>query len=216
LALRARDITGEGQVVDVALYESMFRLLDELVPAYGAKQIIRERMGAGTATVVPHSHYPTGDGRWVAIACTTDRIFARLAHVMERPELATPDKFERMAERLAHRREVDDAVSQWTLSMPLAEVTAACDTAQVPCGPVYAINEIFEDPHYKERGNLLTVQDERVGELTMSNVVPRLCATPGAVNWLGPMLGEHTDEVLGSLLGVSKGQLAELRSAHVI
>lgn len=216
LALRSRDITGEGQVVDVALYESMFRMLDELIPAYGAKKIIRQRMGAGTATVVPHSHYPTGDGRWVAIACTTDKIFARLADVMKRPELAAPGKFERMADRLAHRKEVDDAVSQWTRTMPLTEVTAACDEAQVPCGPVYAVNEIFEDPHYRERGNLLTVTDERVGEITMPNVVPHLCGTPGAVNWLGPMLGEHTDAVLGSLLGVSDARLAELRSARVI
>jgi succinyl-CoA:(S)-malate CoA-transferase subunit B len=216
LALRARDLTGEGQVVDVALYESMFRMLDELIPAYGAKKIIRQRMGAGTATVVPHSHYPTGDGRWVAIACTTDKIFARLAAAMGRPELAAPGKFEKMADRLANRHAVDDAVTQWTRTMPLATVTAACDDAQVPCGPVYAVDEIFEDPHYRERGNLLTVADKRIGELTMPNVVPHLCGTPGAVNWLGPQLGEHTDAVLGALLGVSEGRLAELKSARVI
>jgi crotonobetainyl-CoA:carnitine CoA-transferase CaiB-like acyl-CoA transferase len=216
LALRARDITGEGQVVDVALYESMFRMLDELIPAYGAKKLIRQRMGAGTATVVPHSHYPTADGRWVAIACTTDKIFARLAQAMGRPELAAPERFARMADRLAHRKEVDDAVAGWTGTMPQAAVTAACDEAQVPCGPVYSVDEIFEDPHYRERGNLLKVQDERVGELTMPNVVPRLCGTPGEVNWLGPMLGEHTESVLSSLLGVSAGRLAELKSARVI
>lgn len=216
LALRARDITGEGQVVDVALYESMFRLLDELVPAYGAKKIIRRRMGAGTATVVPHSHYPTSDGRWVAIACTTDKIFARLTAAMERPELSAPGAFERMEDRLAHRKEVDDAVAAWTRQLPLALVIAACDQAQVPCGPVYAIDEIFEDPHYRQRGNLLTVPDERVGELTMPNVVPRLCGTPGAVNSLGPKLGEHTDSILAAMLDMTPGQLAELKSARVI
>jgi len=216
LALRARDITGEGQVVDVALYESMFRLLDELVPAYGAKKIIRRRMGAGTATVVPHSHYPTSDGRWVAIACTTDKIFARLTAAMERPELSAPGAFERMEDRLAHRKEVDDAVAAWTRQLPLAQVIAACDRAQVPCGPVYAIDEIFEDPHYRQRGNLLTVPDERVGELTMPNVVPRLCGTPGAVNSLGPKLGEHTDSILAAMLDMTPGQLAELKSARVI
>lgn len=216
LALRARDITGEGQVVDVALYESMFRMLDELIPAYGARKVIRQRMGAGTATVVPHSHYPTADGRWVAIACTTDKIFARLANVMGRPVLAEPETYGRMSERLAHRKEVDDAVTSWTRSMPMTMVTAACDTAQVPCGPVYSVDEIFEDPHYRERGNLLKVKDERVGDLTVPNVVPLLCGTPGQVNWLGPMLGEHTASVLGSLLGVSAERLAELKSAHVI
>jgi crotonobetainyl-CoA:carnitine CoA-transferase CaiB-like acyl-CoA transferase len=216
LALRARDITGEGQVIDVALYESMFRMLDELIPAYGAKKIIRQRMGAATAIVVPHSHYPTGDGRWVAIACTTDKLFARLAVLMGQPELAQPGSFEKMADRLIHRDEVDRLVAEWTKSMALKEVIAACDQAQVPCGPVYAVDEIFEDPHYRERGNLLTVQDDRVGELTMANVVPHLCGTPGEVNWLGPVLGEHTDSVLGTLLGVSESRLAELRSLHVI
>jgi crotonobetainyl-CoA:carnitine CoA-transferase CaiB-like acyl-CoA transferase len=216
LALRARDITGEGQVIDVALYESMFRMLDELIPAYGAKKIIRQRMGAATAIVVPHSHYPTGDGRWVAVACTTDKLFARLAVLMGQPELAAPGRFEKMADRLIHRDEVDRLVTEWTKSMALKEVIAACDQAQVPCGPVYAVDEIFEDPHYRERGNLLTVQDDRVGELTMANVVPHLCGTPGEVNWLGPVLGEHTDSVLGSLLGLSESRLAELRSLHVI
>ncbi len=216
LALRARDITGVGQVVDIALYESMFRLLDELVPAYAAKKIIRQRMGAGTATVVPHSHYPTADGRWVAIACTTDKIFARLAGAMGRPDLAAPELFERMAERLEHRREVDESVGQWTRNLALTDVTAACDIAQVPCGPVYSVDEIFEDPHYQERGNLLTVKDSRVGELTMPNVVPHLCGTPGEVNWLGPMLGEHTSSVLSELLGVSEHRLAELKLANVI
>ncbi|WP_238312932.1 CaiB/BaiF CoA transferase family protein [Methylobacterium crusticola] len=118
LALRARDVTGEGQMIDVALYESMFRMLDELVPAYGAKGIVRQRMGAATAIVVPHSHYPTADGRWVAIACTTDKILARLAHAMGRPALAAPDRFQAMATRLTHRDEVDRAVTRsgrrWT------------------------------------------------------------------------------------------------------
>nr|WP_119024697.1 CoA transferase [Burkholderia sp. PAMC 26561] len=216
LALRARDITGEGQVVDVALYESMFRILDELVPAYGAKKIIRQRMGAATAIVVPHSHYPTRDGRWVAIACTTDKLFERLAVLMLQPELATPERYATMAQRLADRDEVDRIVTAWTRSGTLKEVIDACDKAQVPCGPVYAIDEIFDDPHYQQRGNLLTVKDDRVGELTMANVVPRLCGTPGQVNWLGPVLSEHTDSVLNSLLGIGAARLAELRALNVI
>lgn len=216
LALRAREITGEGQMIDVALYESMFRLLDELVPAYGAKGIVRRRMGAGTAIVVPHSHYPTGDGRWVAIACTTDKIFERLTHAMGRPDLAGPDQFQTMATRLARRDEVDGAVSAWTSTLPLKAVIEACDAHQVPCGPVYAIDEIFEDPHYIARGNLLTFADPRLGHLTMPNVVPHLSATPGEVKWLGPELGSHTDDILASLLGLSGERIAALREAKVI
>lgn len=216
LALRARELNGEGQMIDVALYESMFRMLDELVPAYGANKIIRQRMGAATAIVVPHSHYPTGDGRWVAIACTTDKLFARLAQVMGQPALAAPGRFEKMADRLAQRDEVDRAVADWTRTHSLKELVTACDKAQVPCGPVYAIDEIFEDEHYRGRGNLLTFPDQRVGELTMSNIVPHLCGTPGEVNWLGPTLGEHTDALLQSLLGIDAERIADLRERHVI
>jgi len=216
LALRARDLTGVGQVIDIALYESMFRMLDELVPAYGAKKIIRQRMGAGTAIVVPHSHYPTGDGRWVAIACTTDKLFERLAVLMGRPELVQEHLFKFMADRIARRVEVDGAVTEWTSTLSLKDIIARCDEAQVPCGPVYAIDEIYDDPHYQARGNLLSFPDPRVGELTMPNVVPNLTGTPGQVNWLGPRLGQHTEEVFCSMLGVSTAELEALKARHVV
>lgn len=216
MALRARDRTGEGQLVDIALYESMFRMLDELIPAFDAKGIVRQRLGAGTATVVPHSHYPTADGRWIAIACTTDKIFERLTRVMGRPELAGDDSFKLMATRLARRTEVDEAVAAWTSTLTQKEVIEACDRGQVPCGPVYAVDEIFADPHYQARGNLLRVPDERVGALTVPNVVPTLSGTPGEVKWLGPTLGSHTEEILSSLLGLDAEEIDRLREAKVI
>jgi crotonobetainyl-CoA:carnitine CoA-transferase CaiB-like acyl-CoA transferase len=202
MALRARDRGAPGQVVDIGLYESVFRILDELAPAYDLLGKVRHRMGAATVNVVPHSHYPTGDGRWVAIACTSDKIFARLCEVMGRSDLAAPDRFATIAQREAARAEVDGNVADWTRGLTREAVLAACERGQVPCGPVYAIDEIFEDPHYAERGNIARVHDARLGRaLAVPAPVPRLTGTPGAIRWLGPPLDAHAREVLSDWLG---------------
>lgn len=216
LALRARDFTGSGQVVDIGLYEPIFRILDELAPAFKLKGFVRQRMGPGTVNVVPHSHYPTKDNRWIAIACTSDKIFARLAEAMGAPELADDGRWGTIQRREKERADVDAYVSAWTAKHTRDEVLAICERLQVPCGPVYAIDEIFEDPHYKARENIAFVKDERVGELAIANVCPRLTATPGEITSLGPRLGEHNEEVLGGLLGLSAERLALLRSHGVI
>lgn len=216
LALESRRKTGEGQVVDIGLYESIFRILDELAPAWHLKGYQRERMGPGTVNVVPHSHYPTQDGRWVAIACTSDKIFERLARAMGRPELAGEGKYGTIARREAARADVDALVSEWTGARTRAEVVRLCDEAQVPVGAVNSISEIFEDPHFRARENIAFVKDERVGEVAVPNVVPRLCGTPGGIDHLGAPLGAHVAEVLGGLLGLSKEQIAALRERGVV
>ena len=216
LALRARDATGEGQVIDIGLYEPVFRILDELAAAYHYTGFVRQRMGPGTVNSVPHSHYRTKDGRWVAIACTTDKIFERLAVAMGSSEVAGGGKYTTLQQRSAARDEVDAFVTNWTTSLDRAEVLSICEAHQVPCGPVYAIDEIFEDPQYKARENILLVEDERVGEIAVPNVVPRLTRTPGSLEWLGPPLGAHTKEILGGLLGLDDARLAELREKGVI
>jgi crotonobetainyl-CoA:carnitine CoA-transferase CaiB-like acyl-CoA transferase len=216
LALRARDLTGEGQVVDIGLYEPVFRILDELAAAYHHGGYVRQRMGPGTVNAVPHSHYPCADGRWVAIACTTDKIFERLAIAMGRPELAGSGAWGTYRQREAARDSVDDAVAQWTRTMPRHEVLALCEAEQVPCGPVYSIDEIFEDPQYRARGNIRIVEDARVGTVAVPSPVPRLTATPGGIDRLGPALGAHTREVLGGVLGLSDERIAELRAKGVV
>jgi crotonobetainyl-CoA:carnitine CoA-transferase CaiB-like acyl-CoA transferase len=216
VALQARERTGAGQVVDVGLYEPIFRILDELAPAFQHAGFVRQRMGPGTVNVVPHSHYPTRDGRWIAIACTSDKIFARLAEAMEAPDLAAPAKWGRLARREAERDQVDAAVAAWTAGHDRAELLARCEAAQVPCGPVYAIDEIFEDAHYAARGNILRMQDSRLGELAVPNLVPRLSETPGEVRWLGPALGAHNDEVYREMLGLDGGEIRRLREAGVV
>jgi succinyl-CoA:(S)-malate CoA-transferase subunit B len=216
LALQARQKTGEGQFIDIGLYEPIFRILDELAPAFQYKGYVRQRMGPGTVNVVPHSHYPTKDGRWIAIACTSDKIFARLAEVMGRPDFAEPDNWGTIANRERDRAKVDETVAAWTATFDRADLMKTCEAAQVPCGPVYAIDEIFEDPHYAARENILRVPDSRVGELAVPNLIPKLSATPGKVNWLGAALGAHNDEIYRGLLGLEETELQRLRDAAVI
>ena len=215
LALRARDATGVGQVVDLALYESMFRVLDEMVPVYQQTGMVRERQGADTVNVVPHSHYRTRDGKWVAIACTNDKIFARLAQVMDAPELAQADTWGPVAARLAQREAVNARVAEWTGTLDCAELLQRCDAGGVPAATLYSVADIFDDPQYKLRENIKLVPS-RIGPLAVQNVIPRLSDTPGAIEWLGAPLGEHNDEVFRELLGLDGGELARLQEAGVV
>jgi succinyl-CoA:(S)-malate CoA-transferase subunit B len=216
LALQSLAKTGRGQVVDIGLYEPIFRILDELAPAYHMKGYVRQRMGPGTVNVVPHSHYPTADGRWVAIACTSDKIFERLALAMGVPEFGGTGKWGTITQREAERAQVDEYVGAWSAQYTRDEVLRLCEEHQVPCGPVYAIDEIFEDPHYASRGNIVYFNDERVGEYAVPNVVPRLTDTPGGIDRLGPALGEHNDEVYRKRLGLSEARIQALKEAGVI
>jgi len=216
LALQARQKTGKGQVVDIGLYEPIFRILDELAPAFAYKGYVRQRMGPGTVNVVPHSHYPTKDGRWIAIACTNDKIFARLAEAMGRPELADDTSWGLLAARERDRAVVDETVAAWTAQYDRADLLQVCEGAQVPCGPVYAVDEIFEDPHYAARENILRMEDPRAGPLAVPNLVPRLSDTPGTVKWLGPTLGAHNEEIYRELLRLTDAELERLRDDRVI
>src|SRR5438270_1208843 len=215
LALRARDATGRGQCIDLALYESMFRMLDELAPAYQQFGFVRQRMGADTVNVVPHSHYETKDGRWVAIACSNDGMFARLSKAMDQPDLATPDRFGPKAKRLAGRAEVNGLVAAWVGARTRDEVLARCRDEHVPAGPLYDISEIFEDEQYAHRGNIVEAAS-RLGPLAVPGVIPALSETPGRIRWLGPALGEHTGEVLRDVLGLTDEETDALRTNGII
>ncbi len=215
LALRARETTGEGQVIDMALFESTFRVLDEIAPAYQQGGFVRERMGADTVNVVPHSHYECGDGKWMAIACTNDEMFARLAGAMGQPELAGEDRYGPKEQRLAARPLVNALVATWVASQTRDVALAACRDARVPAGPVYSIAEIFEDPQYAHRQTIVT-EESRIGPLAVPGTIPALSDTPGGIRWLGPALGADTDEVLTKLLARTAEEIAVLRSDGVI
>jgi crotonobetainyl-CoA:carnitine CoA-transferase CaiB-like acyl-CoA transferase len=216
MALRERERSGCGQYIDVALYESTFRLLDELAPSYAMFGVVRERMGADTATIVPHSHYRCADGNWVALACSSDKMFARLAGVMGRPELASDPNYATMPARIEHRDAVNALVSAWIGSQTRNELMAACIEAEVPCGPINSIADIFADPHFAARGNLVRMESAEAGEVIVPSVLPRLSRTPGRIEHLGRHKGEDTDAILTELLALSADRIAALRRDGIV
>ncbi|MBI4200074.1 MAG: CoA transferase [Chloroflexi bacterium] len=215
-ALQHRHRTGLGQCIDVSLYESVFRLLDNLALTYHLLGQVRERMGSATPHAVPHDHYPTRDGKWVAIACTNDRMFQRLARAMGREALATDPRYAAAASRLQRREEVDSLVAAWTRTLDLRPVVELLDAHEVPVSPIYSIEDIFRDPQYLARGTLVELEDPVLGKVRMPGIVPRMSLTPGHIPSPGPRLGKHNRDVYGSLLGYSDAKLALLQEKGVI
>ncbi|MFT5507746.1 MAG: succinyl-CoA:(S)-malate CoA-transferase subunit A [Hyphomicrobiaceae bacterium] len=199
MALRVAEKTGRGQIVDIALYESIFRVLDEIAPLYAKHGVVREREGRNTLNACPHGHFPCSDGNWVAVACTSDKMWERMAvNVLKRPELAKSHPTTRS--RLDDRETIDGLVEALTMSMPMQDVVAACTDGDVPCGAVNSIADIFQDPHFEAREVLTRFQHEALGEVVVPSVLPRLSETPGAIDELGPPLGNANDYVLRELI----------------
>ena len=215
LALRSRESTGTGQCIDLALYETIFRMLDELAPAYQQLGFIRQRMGADTVNVVPHGHFRTKDDHWIAIACSSDDMFARLARTMDRPELAADDRYGSKEKRLAAREQVNELVSEWVGSLSAEEALTRCQDGEVPAGPIYSIAEIFQDPQYAHRQNIV-LSESRIGPLAVPGVLPTLSETPGDIRWLGPALGADTEAVLTEVLHRTPAEVAALRADGVV
>jgi crotonobetainyl-CoA:carnitine CoA-transferase CaiB-like acyl-CoA transferase len=218
MALRHRDLTGEGQYVDAALYESVFRCTDELAPAYGMYGIVRERHGPShNDFACPHGHFPTRDGGWVAISCATDKLFTRLALAMERPELASSSIYGEQKVRLEHRHDVNEIVRDWCGSLTREEVLERCYATGTPAAPLNNIADIFGDRQIHARRNLLAIDDPEIGEtVIVPATIPKLSETPGQVRSLGPKLGEHTTEILRDLLGLDEQTIAELHAKRVV
>ena len=214
-AKQHRDRTGQGQVIDISLFESIFRLTDILALAYDTLEIVRERNGS-EAHAAPHNHYPTRDGKWVAIACTNDRIFRRLATAMGDPAWGTDPEFDTMEKRAERRAIADARVGGWTSRYTMAELRERLDRAEVPNGPICSIADIFEDPHYAARETLTPIDDPVVGPVRMQAPVPRLSETPARVPRPAPEVGEHNAEVYGGELGLPVEDLERLRADGVI
>jgi crotonobetainyl-CoA:carnitine CoA-transferase CaiB-like acyl-CoA transferase len=216
LALRTAESTGEGQAIDIGLYESIFRLMDELAPAYHKYGIVRERQGPDVPFVVPHGHWQCSDGKWLAIACSSEKMFERFAGAMQRPDLAASADYGTNAARVKNREAMNAIVAAWAAGLTRAEALAACDSGQVACGPLLSIEEIFQDPQYLARRNFELVNDARVADLMLPTQPLRLSETPARFDHAGGALGKDTDEVLGRILGLSAGELAQLRANGVI
>ncbi|MDA7948431.1 MAG: CoA transferase [Hyphomicrobiaceae bacterium] len=216
MALRHRDRTGRGQVVDLSLYESIFRVLDELAPAYAEAGIIRGREGTKTLNAVPHGHFEAKDGKWLALSCTSDVMFARLCELMGRPELAMADMYGEVGRRLQHYDDVEKITADYIKEFDRDDFLSRCVEFEVPAAPVNSIAEIFADPHFKARGTLTQVKDWTGNPVTMPDVVPRLSETPGHVETTGPELGEGTADILARLCGITDDDLARLKREGVI
>ena len=216
LALRHREKTGRGQIVDIGIYEAVFRHLDEIAASYGLFGKIREREGAGSFVAVPHGHFRTRDDKWIAIACTTDKMFERLSEAMERPELASSRLYGEQRKRLAARDEVNRIVIEWVGSLSREDVLNRCLDKEVPIGKVNSIADIFEDEHFQARGNLARLEEPGLGEVVVPGVTRRLSLTPGQINNLGPPMGNATYEVMRELLGLSAEEIKQLRQRKII
>jgi succinyl-CoA:(S)-malate CoA-transferase subunit A len=216
IALRHAEQTGRGQVIDVGIYEAVFRVLEEIAAAYGLHGTVREREGSGSFVACPHGHFQCKSGKWIAIACTTDKMFERLAVAMRRPELASASMYGDQRKRLAARDEVNRLVSEWVGSFDRAEILDMCLAEEVPAGKVNSIADIFADEHIQARGNLAAVSVAGLGEVVVPNVVPRLSATPGRIESLGPALGNATEEVLSGLLGLHAEEIGRLRQRRIV
>jgi succinyl-CoA:(S)-malate CoA-transferase subunit A len=216
VALRHAQATGRGQIVDVGIYEAVFRVLEELAAVYGLHGKVREREGSGSFVACPHGHFRTSNDKWIAIACTTDKMFERLAVAMGRPELASAEMYGPQRKRLAARDVVNAMVSDWVASMDRSTVLDKCLAEEVPAGKVNSIADIFADEQFQARGNLAHIPADELGEVVVPGVVPKLSATPGRINHLGPTLGNATTEVLQGLLGLHADELRRLREHKTI
>ncbi len=216
LALRAREKTGRGQYIDIGLHEGIFRFLDEIAAVYDKTGHVRERMGTETHSSVPHSHYQCGDGHWVAIACTNDKMFERLARVMGRPELADPARYGLKKNRVKDRDVVNGIVGEFTGSHDRDEVIRLCSEGDVPCGKVCSIADVFAEEQFWVRDTLTRVKDERLGDLAVQGTIPKLSDTPGGIRHLGREMGRDTESVLATLGGVDPAELEALRAEGVI
>jgi len=217
VALRHAERTGQGQVVDLGLYEPVLRILDDVIAVHGATGRVRERLGSGTESAVPHNHYRCRDGRWIAIACTNDRMFERLLQAFGRPELKGDARMASVRARLEHRELVDGLVAAWVAERDAAEALRVLEAADVPSSLVASVRDLFEDPQVRARENLLRLVVPLIGVLTMPAVVPRLTLTPGRVERAGPTVpGEHNEEIYGGRLGLSGVELARLRARGVV
>jgi crotonobetainyl-CoA:carnitine CoA-transferase CaiB-like acyl-CoA transferase len=209
LAIIQRYHSNEGQVVDVALYESVFNLLEGIIPEYDGAGVIREPSGSTITGIVPTNTYRCADGKFVVIGGNGDSIFKRLMLEAERPDIANDPALAQNPGRVIHQQRIDDALSGWCAHTRHQRIIERSKTAKVPVGPIYNVEDMMSDPHYNARGMFETVEIN--GEpLKIPAIMPKLSSTPGKTIWPGAAIGEHNQEILGGLLGLSDREIAEL------
>jgi crotonobetainyl-CoA:carnitine CoA-transferase CaiB-like acyl-CoA transferase len=215
LIQRARPGAGEGQVIDVALYESVFNLMEGIVPEFDGAGVIREPSGTTVTGIVPTNTYRCDDGKYVVIGGNGDSIFKRLMVAAGRSDMAENPAMADNAGRIVHEQEIDEALALWCASHSSAHIINTLEQERVPVGPIYSVEDMMADPQYQARGLFESVEID--GEpLKIPAIMPRLGATPGRTDWPGLAVGSHNDEILGGLLRLDADELERLRAAGVI
>ena len=214
-ALRHRDLTGEGQWIDSALYESAFRILEYTPTLYGRTGVTRQR-GSLQHSGWPGGAFETKDGRWIVFTAPAQHLFERLCTMIGEPDLPRDPRFASHAAREKHMGEIVEAMRDWFAARTFDEAYQSLGAHDVPCSPIMSMADIFADPHYRERGTILDVPAEGLGTFPQPAVIPRLSHTPGRVTHAGPPLGRHTDEILSELLEMSPADIAALRADGVV
>ncbi|EYS86168.1 carnitine dehydratase [Cupriavidus sp. SK-4] len=206
---------GEGQFVDVALYESVFAVMESLVPEYAKFGHVRERSGASLPGISPSNTYRCQDGQYVIIAGNGDAIFRRFMAAIGRDDLGQDPRLAHNDGRVQHNAMLDDAITAWTSAHDLDTVLATLEAVAVPCGKIYTAAEISSDAHYRSRDMIEPHQLPDGSPVELSGIVPKLSGTPGRTRWIGPELGQHTEEILAGI-GIAGDELRALRAAGVV
>ncbi len=216
-ALRHRDVTGEGQVVDSAIYEAVLAMMESTITEWDVQNYQRERTGAILPNVAPSNVYPTADDSMILIAANQNSVFARLAELMGEPDLsASGSVYADHVGRGERQQELDDHIGEWTVRHDADVLLKLLHEGGVPAGRIYTAKDMLVDPHFEARDAIVQVPDATFGQLRMQNVVPKMSATPGSIRWTGPALGEHNAEVLGDLLGLDETQRAALIERGIV
>jgi crotonobetainyl-CoA:carnitine CoA-transferase CaiB-like acyl-CoA transferase len=215
MALLEKQRSGEGQVIDVALVESMFNLMEAVVPEFDGNDVIRQPSGSTVTGIVPTNTYRCQDGKYIVIGGNGDSIFQRLMVAVGHPQMADDPRFASNQGRVEHEAEIDTVLGDWCAAHEAAALLEALDQARVPAGPIYNVEDMLKDPHFNARGLFETVEIDGK-PLKIPALVPRLSRTPGGTRWPGGDLGSANQEILEELLGLDERQLKELRAAAVI
>lgn len=217
VALHERERSGKGQVVDTALYESVFSIMESIIPDYLLAGYVRERMGNILPGVAPSNIYFTKDKTYIVIGANADGVFRRLCEAMDQPELADDSRFATHHARGENMKLLDSMIEEWTKTLPAKEALKILEEKGVPSGLIYSAKDIVEDPQYQEREMIIKVEHPQLGEFPMPGIVPKLSRTPGKVKHVGPdVMGKHNVEVYQELLGFDDEKLIELQEKRII
>jgi len=215
-ALHHRERTGEGQVIDASIFESVLNVMEATIPEYVVSNYVRERSGSTLPNVAPSNIYDCKDGIFL-IAANQDTVFARLVETMGQPELATDERFSKHKARGANAEELDELINVWTRTKTVEEVDALMQEAGVPAGRIYRAPEMLEDPQFKARDAIVDTPSEEWPNLKMQNIFPKMSKTQGEIRWPGnTTLGAHNQEVYGGELGFSDDELAAMKENAII